>query len=119
MIDLEIKTIPHKKQRYETAGDWFSKKNRTYLRISECKDIRYEWLLAIHELVEKALCDINGIKEKDVDSFDLDFSGEGEPGDNASAPYRNEHCYATAVERMLCAAMNVSWSDYDSFVGSL
>lgn len=73
-------------------------------------------MLAIHELVERALCDVNCVSEKSVDYFDFNYKGKGEPGDSPESPYRKEHCFATAVERMLCAAMGVDWKTYDDYL---
>jgi hypothetical protein len=119
MISLDVKTILHKDQRYDTAGDWFDQDGTYYFKISDCKNKKYEWLLAIHEIVERALCDVNGVDAESVDKFDMKFRGDGEPGDSPRSPYRTEHCYATAVERMLCAAMGVNWKEYDDFVSKL
>jgi hypothetical protein len=119
MLDIEIKTIPHGQQRYETVGDWFEANGRTCIRISDCRNKKYEYMLAIHELVEKALCEWQGITMKDVDKFDFSYKGDDEPGDHPRAPYRDEHCFATAVERMLCAAMGLSWIEYERFLDKI
>jgi hypothetical protein len=118
-LSIDVQTIPHKEQRYDTAGDWFDVEGKYYFKISDCRNKKYEWLLAIHEIVERALCDVNGVSADAVDKFDTRYRGEGEPGDAKNSPYQREHCYATAVERMLCAAMGVSWKEYDDFVSKL
>lgn len=118
-LRLDVKTIPHKDQRYDTAGDWYDENGTFHFRISDCKNRKYEWLLAIHEIMERALCDVNGVSADAVDKFDKNFHGSGEPGDSKRSPYRTEHCFATAVERMVCAAMGVSWAEYDDFVSRL
>lgn len=118
-LSLDVKTIPHQSQRYDTAGDWYDDHGTFCFRISDCRNRKYEWLLAIHEIVERALCDVNGVSVKVVDAFDKSFVGNVEPGDSSKSPYRTEHCFATAVERMLCAAMDVNWQDYDNFVSGL
>lgn len=118
MLDIEIKTIPHKAQRYETAGDWYEEEGKTVIRVSDCKDKRMEWLLAIHELVERCLCDVNGVPESSVDKFDFD-SILDDPGDDSRAPYHAEHCYATGIERILCAAMGIAWEEYDGVISNL
>ena len=51
--------------------------------------------------------------------YRIDESDDDEPGDDPTAPYHREHCFATAVERMLIAALGVSWADYDQAVESL
>lgn len=42
-----------------------------------------------------------------------------EPGDSPVAPYHREHCLATAVERMLCAELDLAWAQYEEAVESL
>ena len=119
MIDIEIKTIPHKEQRYDTVGDWYEKDGKTILTISDCGDRRYEFMVAIHELIEKALCESSGITSAMVDAFDFSFTKEGEPGDDPKSPYAKQHLYATSVEKMLCAAMGIPWMVYDEFLSNL
>ena len=129
MKKIEISVIPHKKQRYETVGDWFYDKDETlHIRVSDMGDWKKEMLVAVHELVEVILCKANGVTQGVVDDFDNLYEEErekgnplfqGEPGDDDKAPYGVEHCFATAVERMLCAALDVSWGDYDKKVNEL
>ena len=95
LMKILIETIPHKDQRYATAGDWQFKQgaidqntvvvnNAAYaaqadgsqllhIRVSELGDWRYEALVAVHELVEALLCKYGGITEQEVDKFDMDF----------------------------------------------
>jgi hypothetical protein len=115
-----IYTIPHLFQAYNTVGNWQLLEDGTIvIFVSQMKDPRFEMLVVMHELVETVLCKQNGVTQKQVDDFDLRFEKErgaddlSEPGDDARAPYRLEHCFATAVERMLCAACNVNWADYE------
>ena len=49
-IDIRIKSISHKSQRYETVGDYFTdKKGKEQIRVSRMSDPRYELLVAVHE----------------------------------------------------------------------
>jgi hypothetical protein len=127
-----IETVPHAEQRYDTVGDWYPKRTLEFdpatdqaiphevlvVKVSEMKDWKHEALVAMHELVEAILCYDQGIAPTEVDDFDMSGPGAGEsdPGDHPNAPYRNAHCFATAVERMLCAAMGVSWAEYERAV---
>jgi hypothetical protein len=79
----------------------------------------YEFLVIIHELVEYVLCWCVGIKPETVDKFDMEFKGNGEPGDSPNAPYHKQHCIATGVERILAAFLGVSWRDYERKINSL
>lgn len=120
MLNIEIKTISQKEQRYVTVGDYWKEGEKDIFRISDCKNRKYEWMLAIHELIEKALNESKGITNEQVDAFDLTQKDlEEEPGDEPNCPYRDAHCFATAVERILCAAMGISWKEYDQFLSNL
>jgi len=118
-MKVVIETIPHSEQRYDTCGDWWQDGDTMHIRVSKMSDPRYEQLVVVHELVEVFLCQHAGITAEQVDAFDLPWEGEGEPGDDPAAPYVDQHCFATAVERMLCAAMGIKWTDYDSEVMGL
>jgi hypothetical protein len=116
------------------------------VRVSALGDCRMEAMIAVHEIVESVLCINRGISIAAVDAFDIEFekarevignyphtgedtgwfpfrgrsvNADAEPGDDIEAPYREQHCYATAVERMLCAAMGISWDDYEKRCASV
>jgi hypothetical protein len=125
-LNINIVTIPHSEQRYDTCGDWWWGPDATWeFRISKMSDWRYEMLVAIHELCECAMCCYMGISQIEVDEFDKAFEarrGEGdvsEPGDDSRAPYRVQHCIATGVERVIAALLGVSWSAYEDEINSL
>jgi hypothetical protein len=135
MKPILILPVAHRQQRYDTCGDWQNRQfcsvlnyhdpskgwngPMTTLRISWLKDWRYMLLVAVHELVEWALCKHRNVKEKDVDRFDTDFTGCGEPGDDPKAPYHREHVFATKIERLLANELGVDWNAYDSAINQL
>lgn len=137
MFDINVKVIPHSEQRYETVGDWwftglmiagkFIAHDLTSLeiRVSAMANPDYEFLVAFHEQAEAMLCLKRGIKEEDVSTFDKLYEKsrpEGdisEPGDNYLAPYRKEHFFATTVERLMAAELNIDWSEYDKAIQNL
>lgn len=91
-------------------------------------DWRYVRLVAIHEIVESTLCRGAGVSEADIDQFDMQFeadrklgrhSDDDEPGDDPKAPYRRQHLMATAIEKMLAAAMGVDWHAYEEAINAL
>lgn len=143
-MQIIIKTIDHKKQPYNTCGDWRweNKKGKPInqtealaradtddcvlrINISNLKSWRYEMLVAIHELTETLICLNDGVLVEDVDAFDKAFEAareegnEDEPGDDPTAPYVEQHCVATAVERLLCASLGCDWRTYEEKVGEL
>lgn len=122
-----ISQVPHRKQRYETVGDWIPGKP-AQIRVSKMKDQRYVFLVALHEMIEFELCKMHGITDREVVAFDVNFEAErrmnlhpveAEPGDHPKAPYRNEHEFATMVEMMVAQKLGVSWSDYEKTILSL
>lgn len=125
-MNITIEVIPHESQRYPTAGDWYyDDKGNLIIRVSDMNSWKHEALIAVHELVEVLLCKNNGVSQQSVDKFDTEFEmhrhpdNDDEPGDHPDAPYVKEHCFATAVERMMAAAMGVTWSDYDKAISKL
>jgi hypothetical protein len=123
---IHIRTIPHIEQRYPTVGDYWESDGVEEVRISQMSDWRYEILVTIHELIEMAITRHRGIPEQAITEFDIQFetereSGEvtGEPGDHPNAPYRREHLFATNIERLFAAELNVDWLQYEKVVDSL
>jgi hypothetical protein len=122
-----VSQVPHKKQRYETVGDWLPG-TPAEIRVSKMKDQRYVFLVALHEMIEYELCKMHGITDREVVAFDVNFEAErgmnlhpidAEPGDHPKAPYRDEHEFATMIEMMVAKKMGVSWSDYEKTVLAL
>lgn len=116
---VAIAMVSQEQQRYDTVGDWQLEDGRLTIRVSEQGNWRSNMLIAVHELVEVILCVDKGVTQEQVDAFDMAFenaTAKTEPGDDAKAPYRDQHCFATAVERMLCAAMGLSWADYEAAI---
>lgn len=128
-MNINFRTIPHKEQRYDTAGDWWYDEHGTLqVRVSQMSDWRYEALVLVHELVEVFICKQDGITQQQVDEFDMEFENRrsksitndfSEPGDHRFAPYQKQHCFATGVERILAACLGCKWSDYETEINSL
>jgi hypothetical protein len=73
-----------------------------------------------------ALTRHRGIAEEHITEFDKEFESNkergavaGEAGDNVNAPYRKEHFFATNLERLFAAELNVDWFEYDRYVDAL
>jgi hypothetical protein len=118
-MNINIQVIPESEMRKEVNGaDWFfDEKGDLQVRVSPMSDWRRETLLAMHEAFEGILCKYKGIDVKDVDAFDNEYDKthtfDTDAGDEPEAPYCRQHCFATAVERILCAELDVNWKDYD------
>lgn len=118
--EINIKVIPHSEQKYETVGNyWRDSDGSIQIRISELPRNTYELIVAAHEFFEVILTEARGIPERAITDFDIAFENErrigneDEPGDDINAPYRLEHCIATAVERLMCSELYESWKNYD------
>jgi len=125
-MKIIIETILHQQQAYPTVGDWRRDPDGT-LRIKVSEEIgdRHALLVAVHELVEVALCEARGITVAAVDAFDQNFEANrpkgnyDEPGDDPAAPYRKEHFFATNIERLLAAELGVDWQQYEAAINKL
>lgn len=119
-MNIHIETIPRDKMRPECDGaDWFFDSNGDLqVRVCPMSDWRYEALLGIHEAVEAIMCRHNGVTQQEVDKFDQQFDSthqfDSEAGDDPHCPYRSEHTFATAIERVLAGVLQVPWSTYDT-----
>lgn len=125
-IRIVIETIPHSEQRYETVGDyWIGTEGTWHIRVSKMNDWRKEIAIAVHELVEMSLCRDRGISHDEITDFDKQFEARrvkdnvDEPGDDPQAPYQQEHCFATGIERLLIAEFGLAWKEYDDAVNAL
>src|SRR5215469_29325 len=122
-IDFEI--IAFSRMRYPSSGDWFRKGGVWFFRVARFKDKRYSFLVFFHEFIEWGICQLQGIKQRDVDRFDMAYEkardiGEAqapcgckfqdECGDDIHAPYREAHQVATACERLIAKALGVDWA---------
>lgn len=122
---IEIKTIPHNQQRYDTVGDWWTDDEGWHIRVSQLGNWRWNFLVAFHELLELAWCTWKGVKQADVDAFDMAYEANrkqgdfSEPGDQPKAPYRVGHQFASCAERFAASALGVDWAEYEATVNAL
>lgn len=119
-MNITIKTIPHKEQRYRTLGDWwFDANGDLQIRVSNLNNWQWEFIIALHELVEVVLCKIRGITIEAVDAFDNEYekyhhpNDKSEPGDCPNCPAYKEHFFATNIEKMMAHEMGLDWRGYD------
>jgi hypothetical protein len=123
MLDIHIKTIPHKEQRYPTLGDyWRNSEGKQEMRISEMGNDDYAFIIAIHEMIEWYLTEKRGIKEEDIKAFDEMFEKEFsqglhpeafQPGLDPRAPYIKEHAFAVSIEKQLAKELGIKWEKYN------
>lgn len=126
MLNIEIKTIPHKEQRYNTVGDYIGSVNTETINISDLRNWKYEILIAIHELVETVLCKDRGISNKSINKFDEVYNEDKrseknltEPGLSNKAPYHKEHMFATQIEKKMAEELGVDWNEYNKHIDNL
>jgi hypothetical protein len=125
-MKIQVEAIPHEQQRYPTVGDYWTENGIEQIRVSKMIDWRYELLVTVHELIEMALTKHRGISEEAISEFDIAYERlrelgmvKGEPGDAPKSPYKQEHFFATNVERLLAAELDVDWFEYDQYVNEL
>lgn len=123
MSNINVLTIPHETQRYNTVGDyWVDENGVTQIRISDLGNTFYEDLIMLHELT---LCRKAGVTIEDIDKFDFQFTENraagdaSEPGDDPSAPYFKQHQFATKVEREMCRELGLDWDAYEDRISEV
>ena len=113
--DISYKTIPQKDMRFRDAGDWWDSKKGWEIRVPRLMNMDYEFLIFIHEAIERYLIHKQGfsvshvdnwIKENLKDSYKKGAMTKG-------APQRSAHIFATQIEKQICAHLGVSWRKYD------
>lgn len=119
-----LKVVEHKKQRYETIGDWIPG-NPAKIIASDVGNQDYEFMILMHELVEYYLCKKRGITDRKVVKFDRKYEKDrvlgkhtvtSEPGNNRRAPYRKEHKFATRIEKLVGKRLGVDWDEYSMYL---
>ena len=134
-MDITIRTIPHKAQDYDTAGNWKFDANRDLLiEVSQLGDWRKESAIGVHELVETLICKHLGITQEMVDAFDLawmervkgvhptkwkEITGYDEPGNDPKAPYYGPHMLALAFEYGLYSALGLKVEEVEAALDAL
>ena len=109
----DVQTIANKFQRYRTCGDWFTADNGLLkIRVSNTNNRKYAFLTALHEMIEQFLCECSGITEDQVDSWDLLHEDQDEPGEMLKCPYREQHLFAEAMEKVIAEKIGVDWVEY-------
>ena len=114
---IEIRTIPHGRQRYDTCGDYFLDEDGVLqLRVSNARDWRSEAAVIVHELVEYFLCRRARVKLAAIDQWDLDHADAEEPGDVPDCPYAKQHRFAENLERLLVAELGLTWAEHSRII---
>lgn len=108
-----IDFIPHNRQRYNTAGDYYIKKGILYFKISKMKP-DYMLLLMVHELVEQYLTARKGITNRQIDQWDMKHDDTIDPGLLKDCPYYSEHLFCLGLEKLICQKIGINWKTYDN-----
>lgn len=125
-MDFSISIIPHHSQRYDTVGDYDYNGfvHGIDITVSDTGKEDYNFLVAVHELIEAYLAWNRKISYDEITKFDKRFERnrpktQGEPGDDKNAPYHKEHRFATKVERLIAKELHVDWNEYNNTIINL
>lgn len=116
---IQVFPVPHRQQRYDTAGDYQETVMGWQVFISKLPDWRYEFLVALHELAEMALTKHHGVPWEVIDKFDMDHPELDDPGACKHAPYHLEHMDAEKLERLAAHMLEVEWDEYQIALDAL
>jgi hypothetical protein len=113
MYNINCVTIPAVNQRYNTLGDYWTEGGVIQFRLASFGDADYEFLVFVHECIEKQLARKMGITEQMIDAWDLAHEDVEEPGAMEGCPYREAHLRAEAIERVVAQDLGVDWAQYE------
>lgn len=106
--------------RYVTAGDYQEKDGVVEIKVFEQRNEDWNFLIALHELIEQHLCKKRGITNDQIDRFDFEYEKnrdpddlDSEPGDAPGCPYAKEHRFAMIMEQAMAHELGVDWNDYN------
>lgn len=116
MFNLNVKTVQMHEQRYNTIGDYWTEGGVTQYRVSSMANSDYEFLVFLHEVIEKQLAKKMGISEKVIDAWDLLHEDNDEPGAMEGCPYREAHLIAEGFERAMAVKLGVDWAHYSETI---
>lgn len=133
MLNISIKTIPQKSQKYPTCGNyWLDKKGKVQFRVSQFGNEYEQFAVVLHEMIEAFLCKKAGIKWSAIDKFDIAYENarssgvapcgckiQEEPGKDIHAPYGIYHDFATVIERLFCQRADIDWEQYNKMIDAL
>ncbi len=108
-IKINIKTVKPGTLPFNRVGDWTWRGETLQISVNDMSEERYEWLLAVHEVVEAFLCKFRGITEQAIDKFDKDHNGAWLP----EGPGYPEHLFATGVESIIAAMVGITIDTYE------
>lgn len=123
-MNINIKIIKNSEHRPGITGAdwWFDETGDLQVRVSFMDNWRYEVTLAMHEAFEAILCKHAGVTHLQVDAFDIPYEATHDvkcnAGDEEGCPYRRQHGFATAAERILATELGINWIEYDKKVES-
>lgn len=132
-MKIFIETVANeeiKKRKGFGGADWWWEADpdgngeNLQVRVAEELSEREQMALAMHETAEALMCAHDGVTTEDVDAFDaLHLADEKDPafnsGDQPDAPYREQHTFATAIERILTGYFGIDWKAYDEALSKL
>jgi hypothetical protein len=121
-LRIEFRVVDSSEMRDIQADDYWEDENGVWqFRVVRMGNLLYEIMVFAHALTEWAMCQVIGISEPEIKSFDDKFLAEQaegkhgkdeEAGDDQLAPYRHEHQCATKVERLLARLFRIRWTTY-------
>ena len=113
-MEIKIHILPSHQMRYDTWDDWqVDKDGNITFQIADAGNDLYNKICLVHAIIEELLTSAKGVSEETITKFDLEYTGDDEPGEELAAPYRDEHLIAKAVEMLLCAKLGIPWKEYN------
>ena len=113
MYNINCQTIQAHAMRYNTLGDYYTEGGVIQFRVASFGNADFEFLVFLHEAVEKQLARRMGVTEQMIDAWDLAHEDVEEPGAMDGCPYQEAHLRAEAIERVVAQDLGVDWAEYE------
>jgi hypothetical protein len=116
---MNVKFIPQSEQRFSEigqVGDYWETETSIEFRITELDNPAYSYAILLHELHEKFRNNQLGIKDEDVDAFDLAHPELDDPGLSPEACYHKTHMESDALERLFIILAGADWTAYEAAI---
>jgi len=127
MISVDV--VPHAEQDYDTPAVWEEVVPAEWMvEVSDLGDFRYNFLTALGQQIELALCKQVGVTSQQIQAFAVahgkrrragDSDYQGAPGDHPDAPHKKPYRFAQQMLKQIAPELGVVWSRYQRALEAL
>jgi hypothetical protein len=135
MLKINIRTKPIEKMRTRDVGDYYqaivppgAEEEPLKIIVARMENPDYEFLVALHEMIEAYLIKRRGIDPRQIDEWEDKFEREvregkrpknSNAGEQKDCLYKEEHKIAIKIEKTLAKYLKINWKKYEKYLDQL